>query len=111
MLPSILFAPTTPGEVTSLNCGRKFESVKQQGIETRNGKSGDRIGHDHIDVVERNACPLRRFDGDFLKEIERMPAERFGYALPNYAALNTTRSVRSCTGTRSLCCRRAATVC
>ena len=57
-------------------------SLKQQGVEARNGKSGDRIGHDHIDVVQRNSGCLRRFDGHFLKQIERMPAERLGALFP-----------------------------
>jgi len=75
-------ATAEPEHWQSLNRWRQFEPVQQQCIETWNGKSGDRIGHDHIDVVECDSGPLRRFDGYFLKEIERMLAERRGALLP-----------------------------
>jgi len=75
-------AATEPEHRQSFNRWRQFEPIKQQGVEARNGKSGDRIGHDHIDVVQRNSGCLRRFDGQFLKQIERMPAECLGALFP-----------------------------
>jgi hypothetical protein len=61
---------------------RELEAVEKLGIEARNGQSGHRVGHEHVDRVQSDTGGGRRLDGYLLQEVERVLLKRGGAFLP-----------------------------
>ena len=65
-------AAAEPENRQPLDCRFELQPVAEFGVEARDRKPGDRVGHDHVDRIETDAGGFRRLDGHLFQKIERM---------------------------------------
>ena len=78
-------AAAEPEDRQALHLAGKVEAIHQHGIEARDRQSGDRVDHESIDVLERDAGIGDGGERHLLQQLQRMTLEYLGARLPAVA--------------------------